>query len=58
MIFFGKPCGKKYRTRTIEVNIYEYDEQRLAVEGCLTDNRWLKYYLVTGEKKRQAYYTR
>jgi len=51
VIFFGKPCGKKYHTRTIEVNIYEYDEQRLVVEGCLTDNRWLEYYLATGEKK-------
>jgi hypothetical protein len=51
MDLFGKPKGKKYHTRTIEVNTYEYDEQRLVVEGCLTDHRLQKFYLATGEKR-------
>jgi hypothetical protein len=51
MSLFGKPKGKKYHTRTIEVSTYEYDEQRLAVEGCLTDNRFQEFYLATGEKR-------
>ena len=51
MALFGKPKGKKYHTRTIEVNTYEYDEQRLVVEGCLTDHRLQKFYLATGEKR-------
>jgi len=51
MSLFGKPNGKKYHTRTIEVNTYEYDEQRLVVEGCLTDHRLQEFYLATGEKR-------
>jgi hypothetical protein len=51
MSLFGKPRGVKYHTRTIEVNTYEYDEQRLAVEGCLTDHRSQEYHLATGEKR-------
>jgi len=51
MSLFGKPKGKKYHTRTIEVNTYEYDEQRLAVEGCLTDHRLREYRLASGEKR-------
>ncbi len=48
---FGKPKGEKYHTRTIEVNTYEYDGRRLAVEGSLTDRRWQEFHLATGEKK-------
>lgn len=51
MGLFGKPKGKKYHSRTIEVSTYEYDEQRLVVEGCLTDNRFEEFYLATGEKR-------
>jgi hypothetical protein len=51
MDLFGKPKGKKYYTRAIEVNTYEYDEQRLVVEGCLTDHRLQEFYLATGEKR-------
>lgn len=54
MNLFGKPPGKKYHTRTIEVSTYEYDEKRLAVEGCLTDQRMQEYYLASGEKKSPA----
>jgi hypothetical protein len=51
MSLFGKPKGKKYHTRIVEVNTYEYDERRLAVEGCLTDYRLQEFYLATGEKR-------
>lgn len=51
MSFFGKPDGKQYNKRTIEVTTYEYDEQRLVVEGCLTDHRLQEFYLATGEKR-------
>ncbi|PKN71265.1 MAG: hypothetical protein CVU54_02250 [Deltaproteobacteria bacterium HGW-Deltaproteobacteria-12] len=51
MNVFGKPRGKKYHTRTIEASTYEYDEKRLVVEGCLTDQRIQESYLGTGEKK-------
>jgi hypothetical protein len=51
MSLFGKPHGKKYHTRTIEVNTYEYDEERIVVEGCLTDHRLQEFHLATGEKR-------
>jgi hypothetical protein len=51
MSLFGKPDGEKYHRRTIEVNTYEYDEQRLLVEGSLTDRRFKEFHLATGEKK-------
>jgi hypothetical protein len=51
MSLFGQPKGKKYHTRTIEVTAYEYDDQRYAVEGCLTDHRWQDFYLLTGDKQ-------
>ncbi len=51
MGLFGKPKGKKYHTRTIEVNTYEYDDRRLVVEGCLTDHRLQEFHLTKGEKR-------
>ena len=51
MSLFGKPKGKQYHTRNIEINTYEYDKQRIAVEGCLTDHRLQEYHLATGEKR-------
>jgi hypothetical protein len=51
MSLFGKPRGKKYHTRTIEVNTYEYDDQRLVLEGCLTDHRFQEYHSAKGEKR-------
>jgi hypothetical protein len=51
MSMFGKPKGKKYNTRTIEVTAYEHDDQRLVVEGCLTDHRLQEFHLATGEKR-------
>lgn len=47
---FGKQKGKKYHTRLIEVNTFEYDQEHLAVEGCLTDHRYQEYILTSGKK--------
>lgn len=52
MSLFGKPKGKKYHTRTLAVSTYEYDEQRLIIEGCLTDRRFQEYQLAVGGKGR------
>jgi hypothetical protein len=51
MNFFGKPEGRKYHTRTKEVSVYEYDEQRFVVEGCLTDRRPHAYYSAAAGKQ-------
>lgn len=51
MNLFGKPRGTKYHSRIIEAVTYEYDEQRLVVEGTLTDHRFQVFHLATGEKK-------
>ncbi|HUH66438.1 MAG TPA: DUF2889 domain-containing protein [Syntrophales bacterium] len=52
MNLFGKQKGKKYHTRDIEINTYEYDDARIAVEGSLTDHRSQEYYLATGERRQ------
>jgi hypothetical protein len=44
-----KPKGNKLHTRTITVTTYNYDEQRIVVEGILKDDRPQAYYMVTGE---------
>jgi len=46
----GKPKGTKLHTRNIEVTTYEYDEQKIIVEGSLKDDRFQDSYLITGEK--------
>ena len=51
MNLFGKPRGKKYHTRSMEVTTYEYDARRLAIEGRLTDRRFQDSHLATGEKR-------
>jgi len=48
---FGKPRGKKYHTRIMEVTTYEHDARRLAIEGRLTDRRFQDSHLATGEKR-------
>jgi hypothetical protein len=40
---------KKIHTRKIEVSTYEYDEQRIIVEGILKDDRYQDTHAVTGE---------
>lgn len=42
---------EKYHTRTVEIETFDYDEQRLVVEGCLIDLRLREYYMATGEKR-------
>ena len=51
MSLFGKPTGKKFNTRAIQVTAYDYDERRFVVEGCLTDHRLQEFHLATGEKR-------
>lgn len=41
---------KKLHARNIEVNTYDYDGQRIMVEGFLKDERFQESRLVTGEK--------
>jgi len=45
-----KSKGEKLHTRNIEVTTYDYDEQRMIVEGFLKDDRFQESHLVTGEK--------
>ena len=44
-----KSKGKKLHTRTIEVTTYDYDGQRIIVEGSLKDDRFQKTHVITGE---------
>ena len=44
-----KSKGKKVHTRNIEVTTYEYDGQRIIVEGSLRDARFQESYVTTGE---------
>ncbi len=44
-----KSKGKKLHTRHIEVTTYDYDGQRIIVEGSLRDNRFQKSHVITGE---------
>jgi hypothetical protein len=41
--------GKKLHTRTIEVTTYDYDGQRIIVEGFLKDERFQESHVLTGE---------
>jgi hypothetical protein len=45
-----KSKGKKLHTRKIEVTTYDYDGQKIIVEGRLKDDRFQDSYLITGEK--------
>ena len=44
-----KSKGKKLHTRNIEVTTYDYDGQRIIVEGFLKDDRFQKFHGMTGE---------
>lgn len=50
MSFFGKPRGMKYSSRTLEMDTYQYDDERLVIAGCLTDRRMKEFTLATGIK--------
>jgi hypothetical protein len=45
-----KSKGEKLHTRNIEVTTYDYDEQRIIVEGLLKDDRFQESHSMTGEK--------
>lgn len=45
-----KSKGKKLHTRNIEVTTYDYDGQRILVEGFLKDDRFQESHVITGEK--------
>lgn len=47
---FWQSKGKKVHSRNIDVSTYEYDGQRIIVEGILRDDRFQDTYLMTGEK--------
>ena len=44
-----KARGKKLHTRTIEVTTYDYDGERMIVEGFLRDERFQESHVITGE---------
>jgi hypothetical protein len=44
-----KSKGEKLHTRNIEVTTYDYDGQRIIVEGFLKDDRFQESHLITGE---------
>jgi hypothetical protein len=44
-----KSKGKKLRTRNIEVTTYDYDGQRIIIEGLLKDDRFQESHAITGE---------
>ena len=45
-----KSKGEKLHSRKIEVTTYNYDEQRMIVEGSLKDDRFQESHAITGEK--------
>jgi hypothetical protein len=45
-----KSKGKKLHSRNIEITTYDYDGQRIIVEGFLKDERFQESHVVTGEK--------
>ena len=45
-----KSKGEKLHTRSIKITTYDYDEQRIIVEGSLKDDRFQSTYSMTGEK--------
>ena len=44
-----KSKGEKIYNRKIEVMIYDYDEQRIIVEGFLKDGRFHETHMITGD---------
>ncbi|MGD0022901.1 MAG: DUF2889 domain-containing protein [Smithellaceae bacterium] len=44
-----KSKGEKLHTRNIEVTTYDYDGQRIIVEGFLKDDRFQESRVITGE---------
>jgi len=44
-----KSRGKKLHTRNIQVTTFDYDGQRIIVEGRLKDDRFQESHVITGE---------
>jgi hypothetical protein len=44
-----KSKGEKFHTRNIEVTTYDYDGQRIIMEGFLKDDRFQESHMMTGE---------
>ena len=44
-----KSKGNKLHTRNIQVTTYDYDGQRIIVEGVLKDDRFQESHVITGE---------
>ena len=47
---YWKAKKDKLHTRTIEISSYEYEEQKLIVEGFLRDDRFQESRIITGER--------
>lgn len=50
MLSIGKSKGKELHARNIQVTTYDYDDQKIIVEGFLKDDRFQESYMMTGEK--------
>jgi hypothetical protein len=50
MLSSWKSNGKELHIRNIKVTTYDYDEQKIIVEGFLQDDRLQESYMMTGEK--------
>ena len=51
MTAFGKPRGRKIHTRDIKLETFEYDEERIVIEGEFIEKRLHDYQLVSGAMK-------
>ena len=49
--------GEKIRTRNISVAIYTLDEESIAVEGVLKDDRFVTQYTFVGDEFRRVSFT-
>jgi hypothetical protein len=51
MIAFGKTKGQKIHTRDIKLATYEFDDERIVIEGAFVEKRLYDYQLASGKKK-------
>jgi len=49
MTAFGKKKGRKIHTRDIKLETFEYDDQRIVIEGEFLEKRLDEYQLVSGD---------
>lgn len=48
---FGRAKGKKIHTRDLKLETYEYDDQRIVIEGEFIEKRMDDYELVSGDRR-------